>query len=170
MSNTSETLEYRASEQVRDRLTAMMLDLLANGAILDELLNCYRMFHFTGGDVPRPRWRLVAIASYLEDPFASDRIGTSEAQRYRDLAEEITALGQTVAAGRPRTLRARQDIVNTFAEASGEIRALEIALEADLAALLEELGDASFSERMHAFGSGEQDSTHAEAVRLKGEA
>ena len=104
MSNTSETLEYRASEHVRQRLTAMMLDLLANGAILDELLNCYKMFHFTGGDVPRARWRLVAIASYLEDPFASDRIGTSEAERYRDLAEEITALGQTVAAGRPRTV------------------------------------------------------------------
>jgi len=162
MHNTSESPEYRASAQGREGLTAIMLELLANGVILEDLVDCYKMFRFTGGAVPRGRWRLVGLASYLESPFAADLICTNEAQRYLDLAEEIMALGQSVATGRPRTLRARRDITNEFGAASAEIRLLGRALETGLAPLLQELSEPG---RMHAF-DGEQDFWPAEAAGI----
>ncbi len=161
MSNT------RASAQVRERFTAILLELQANRIILHELANRYKMFRFTGGAVPRERWRLVALTSYLEYPFAADRLSSDEAQRYRYLAEAIMALGQTVGAGRPRTLRARWGVAKTFAAASVEIHALGVTLEAGLTTLLQELDDSSdFSQWMQAFANGEQDSSPAEAVGI----
>ena len=158
MSNTSETQEYRASAQVRERVTAILSELHANRAILDELVTDYNVFRFRGGEVTRGPWHLVAITSYVEHPFAADRILTSEAESYCDLAEKMMALGQAVAIARPRTLRQRWALAKTFAETAVEIRSVGGGFEAALANLLQELGASpTFAERMHAFGSGEEE-------------
>ena len=127
----------------------MLGELQRNRNILDELVDCYKMFRFTGGNVPRGPWGLVAITSYVEHPFAADRIGTCEAEHYRVLAGEIMALGQTVATGKPRTLRQRWDVAATFAQAAGEVRGLGGNLEAGLTDVLNELAASpTFAERM----------------------
>ena len=165
MNNTIEMQEHRASAQVRERLTAMLEELQTNQALLHQLNLGYRMFRFTGGDVPRQPWRLVAITSYVEHPFAADRVCTSEAVRYCYLAETIMALGQTVATGRPRTLRQRWDLAKTFAEAELEIDTIRGELATAFTGVFDELAASpSFAERMHAFGSGEQDLSPSEAV------
>ena len=158
MSNTSETQEYRASAQVRDRVTATLLELRANRTILDELVTSYNVFRFIGGEVRSGPWHLVAIASYVEHPFAADRISTSDAERYCELAEKMMALGQTLATARPRTLRQRWAAAKTFAEAALEIGGLGQDLESGLTNLRKELAASpTFAERMHAFGSGEEE-------------
>jgi hypothetical protein len=111
-------------------LAAMIRELEANRVILDELSDCYGMFLFTGGDVPKRPWGLVAIMSYLHRPFVADRIRTVEVQRYWDLAQAIMALGESVAVGRPRTLRARKSIADAFGSACSEVQILGNALEA----------------------------------------
>jgi hypothetical protein len=117
----------------------MILELQANRIVLDELLTGYSMFLFTGGPVPRGRWPLVAITSYLEHPFAAERISTRNLRRYRDLAEEIVALGDGATTAGPRTLRHRRDIVAPFIAACSEIRALGNALEPVVTSVLQEL-------------------------------
>jgi hypothetical protein len=105
------------------------------------------VFRFTGGDVHREPWQLVAITSYLEHPFAADRICTNEAARYQDLAVAIMALGHAVVAGRPWTLRARWGIAKAFAEAAAEIRTLGSDLETGLTSLIGELAVSPPSQR-----------------------
>jgi hypothetical protein len=131
MAIPAEVWEYRG------QLTGMILELQANQATLDELVNWYGVFVFTGGDVPKGRWCLVAIISYLERPFATDHVSTGEVERYRHLVEAIMELGQAVAAG-PRTLRCRHDIAHTFSRASSEIRTLGSTLESALTKVLKE--------------------------------
>ena len=161
----TETQEHRASARVRERLTAIVEELQTNEALLHELVLCYRVFRFTGGEVPREPWRLGAITSYVEHPFAADRVCTSEAVRYCYLAEKIMALGHTVATGRPRTLRQRWALAKTFAEADVEIDTIRGELETVFTGVFDELAASpSFAERMHAFGSGEQDLWPSEAV------
>ncbi len=126
----------------REQLTGMMLELQANQAILKELLNWCGVFVFTGGDVPRGRCGLVAINSYLERPFAADRISTRELERYRHSVGAIMELGHGLAAG-PRTLRCRKDIGDAFSRASSEIQTLETALGSAMTKLLKELGPSS---------------------------
>lgn len=128
------------SRKHREQLLAMILDLQSNRVILDELLNCYGAFLFTGGTVPRERWNLVAITSYLQHPFAADCISTAEAERYQHLAETIMDLGQAIAAGvRPRTLRCRYDIAAMFNRESSEIQTLGRTLESAVTRLVGEL-------------------------------
>ena len=165
MNNTNEIQEHRASAQVRERLTAILQELQANRTLLCELMLCYRVFRFTGGEVPREPWRVVAITSYVEHPFAADHVFISEPVRYCYLAETIMALGHTVATGRPRTLRQRWDLAKTFAEAELEIDTIRGELETAFTGVFDELAASpSFAERMHAFGSGEQDLSPSEAV------
>ena len=121
---------------------AVILELQANRIILDELSNCYGMFLFTGGDVPRTRWGLVALAS-IDYPFAADRIASGDVERYRHLAEAIMALGEAVAVGRPRTMRSRKEIADRFGAASSEIRRLESTLEAAMTKGSQEFGPLS---------------------------
>jgi hypothetical protein len=146
-------------------LTAILLELKGNRTLLDDLVPCYNVFRFTGGEVPREPWPLVAIASYVEHPFAADRILTGQVERYCDLARQIMELGQTIATGRPWRLRPRWDLARTFAAAAVEVRTASHALEAGLLNLLQELAASpTFSERMHAYGAGEQDGSPSEAV------
>ena len=122
----------------RETLSAMILELQNNQITLTGLLSRYGVFLFTGGEVPRGRWDLVAMTAYLERPFAADRISTAEAERYRHLAEAIMDLGQTSATG-ARTLRCRHDIGDMFGRDSSEIRALGSSLESAMTTLVEEL-------------------------------
>ena len=131
MAIPAEVREYRG------QLTGMILELQANQATLDEQANRYGVFAFTGGDVPKGRWCLVAMISYLERPFATDRISTGEVKRYRHLVEAIVELGQGMAAG-PRTLRCRHDIADTFSRASSAIQTLGSTLESALKKVLKE--------------------------------
>ena len=123
----------------RKALSAMILELQNNRITLTGLLSRYGVFLFTGGDVPRGRWDLAAISTYLERPFAGDRISTAEAERYRHLAGAIEDLGQASAAG-ARTLRCRHDIGDMFGRESSEIRALGSTLESAMTKLVTELG------------------------------
>ena len=124
----------------RQQLLAMILELQTNRIILDGLLACYGTFRFTGGVVPREPWGLIAMTSYLECPFAASRLSTAGAVRYRQLAEAIMDLGQAITAGaRPRTLRCRYDIADTFGRDSAEIRALGSTLESAMTKLVAEL-------------------------------
>jgi hypothetical protein len=121
-----------------EQLTGMIQELQSNHIALDRLRDWYGVFVFTGGDVPRGRCDLLAIASYLERPFAADRISTGEVERYRHLVEATMEPRQDVAAG-PRTLRCRKDLGDAFDRASADIQTLETALEPVLAKLLKEL-------------------------------
>ena len=136
MNNASELATDQTSSQVREGLTAMKLELGSNRILLEELVDGYSMFRFTGGDVPRSPWRLSALTNYVEHSLAADGVSAKNTQRYCDLAETIMALGQTVAQGRPRTLKARGEISNWFSEASQAIRCVGGALEMELTALL----------------------------------
>ncbi len=120
-------------------LVAMVRELQANQAVLDRLSDCYGMFRFTGGVVPREPWCLVAMTSYLERPFAGDRISSAAAGRYRQVAEAIMDLGEEVTAGaRPRTLGSRHQIADRFGRDSSEIRALGSTLESAMRNLVGE--------------------------------
>jgi hypothetical protein len=124
----------------REQLLAMILELQANRVILDELVKYYGVFLFTGGVVPREQWGLLAMASYLQCPFAVDCICASEVQHYQKLAEAIMTMGQAIASeARPRTLRCRRDIADTFGRESSEIRALANTLESTVTNALEGL-------------------------------
>ena len=128
------------SNETREQLVAMVRGLQANRIILDELLNCYGVFRFTGGVVPSEPWDLVAITSYLQCPFAADGISTAAIERYRHLAETIVDLGQAIAVGeRPRSLRCRHDIAHKFGRGSSEIRELGSKLESAMTKLVEEM-------------------------------
>lgn len=121
--------------QHREQLTGMMLELQANQVALKRLRGWYGVFVFTGGGVPNGQCDLLAIASYLEHPFAADRISFGEVERYRNLVEATMEPRQDVAAG-PRTLRCRKELGDAFDRASSEIQTLETALESALTALL----------------------------------
>jgi hypothetical protein len=121
----------------RGQLIGMILELQANQATLDELVHWHGVFAFTGGDIPKGRWCLVAVTSYLERPFATDCISTGEVERYGHLAEAIMELGQGIETG-PRTLRCRHRIADTFRQASSEIRTLGTTLESAFIRLLKE--------------------------------
>ena len=123
----------------REPLTAMILELQTNKAALDELANWYGVFVFTGGDVPRGRCGLVATTSYLEHPFATDRISAAEVDRYQHSVQTLMELGQGIQASRPKTLRCRHDMGVAFSRVSSEIRALGTALESALTKLLRKL-------------------------------
>ena len=123
----------------RELLTAMILELQTNQTTLNELLNWYGVFLFTGGDVPRRQCDLVATTSYLEHSFATDRISTAEVDRYRHSVQTLMELGQAIVAPRPRTLRCRHDIADAFSRVSSEIRALGTTLASALTKLLREL-------------------------------
>ena len=122
----------------REQLVAMIRELQTNRIILDGLLKCYGMFLFTGGVVPREPWGLDAVTSYLQCPFAADRISIREVERYRHLVEATMEPRLDVAAG-PRTLRCRKDLGDVSDRASSEIQTLETALESILAKLLKDL-------------------------------
>lgn len=121
----------------RKQLTGLILELQTNQATLKELLDWYGVFAFTGGDVPRGRYSLVGITSYLERPCATNRISTGEVERYGHLVEAVTELGQGVAAG-PRTLRCRHDMADAFGRVASEIRTLGSTLESALTKVLKE--------------------------------
>lgn len=121
----------------RKELTAMILDLQTNQTALKGLLDWYGVFAFTGGDVPRGRYSLVGITSYLERPFATSRIVTGEVERYGHLLEAATELGQGVTAG-PRTLRCRHDMADAFGRVASEIQTLGSTLESVLTKALKE--------------------------------
>ena len=138
MALPAELRKYRAL------LTAMILELQTNQAALDELANWYGVFVFTGGDVPRGRCGLVATTSYLEHPFATDRISTADVDRYQHSVQTLTELGQGIAASRPKTLRCRHDMGVAFGRVSSEIRALGTALESAFTKLLRKLNVSPF--------------------------
>ena len=124
----------------RAELSAMILELQTNRGVLNELSKYYATFRFTGGNVSAERWGLAAINRYLNRPFAADRIVTAEAARYRELAEVILELGQSVARSGPKTLPCRFGIADTFGRLSVELRALGSRLESVMTKLLDELG------------------------------
>ena len=122
----------------RELLTAMILELQTNQATLNELRNWYGVFLFTGGDVPQRQCDLVAMTSYLERPFATDRISTGEVKHYGHLVETLMELGQGIAEPRPKTLRCRHDMADAFSRASSEIQTLGGTLESALTQLSKE--------------------------------
>ncbi len=107
----------------RQQSAGMRLELQTNQADLDGLSNWYSVFAFTGGAVPSGRFELLAIKSYLERPFATDCISTEEVEHYRYLIESIMIPGAGVPP-RPRTLRGRKQIADSFGRAASEIRSL----------------------------------------------
>jgi hypothetical protein len=125
-------------ENRREQLTGMILELQANQVAVNRLRDWYGVFVFTGGDVPSGRYDLLAIASYLQHPFAANRISVGEVERYRHLVETIMQPRRDIAEG-PRTLRFRKNLGDIFDRACCDIQALEIALKPVLAKLLEEL-------------------------------
>jgi hypothetical protein len=118
------------SSKHREQLSAMMLDLQNNRAILDGLATWYGVFVFTGGHVPTAHWNLSAMTSYLEHPLAADCLSTSEIDRYRHLARTIDELGHT--GGGPRTLRCRYALGDKFDQAASEIRLVTDTLESSV--------------------------------------
>jgi hypothetical protein len=139
------------SRKQREQLLAMILELQANRMILDELAKHYGVFLFTGGIVTREHWGLLAMASYLQDPFAADCICTAEVQHYQQLAGAIINLGQAIASqARPRTLRCRHDIADTFGRESSEIQALTNTLESSLTNALGGSATSAVADQPHA--------------------
>ena len=65
----------------REPLAGLILELQTNQATLEELLNSHGVFAFTGGVVPQGQVSLVGVTSYLERPFAANRVSTAEVQR-----------------------------------------------------------------------------------------
>jgi hypothetical protein len=125
--------------QGREQLVAIIQELQANAVILDGLLNSYRVFRFTGGHVSREPWDLVALTSYLQHPFAADRISFTSTERYRHLADVIMDSGKAIETGaRPRSLRSRHDIAAQFDRDATEIRALGSTLESAMTKLVDE--------------------------------
>jgi len=122
----------------RALLTAMILELQTNQAVLDNLANWYGVFLFTGGDVPRGHCDVAALASYLERPFATNRISTEEVKHYGCLIETLMAIEEKTAAPRPGSRRCRHDIADLFSRVSSEIRALGSTLESALTQLSKE--------------------------------
>jgi hypothetical protein len=124
-------------QRQREQLLAMILELQTNRLILDGLANCYGVFLFTGGVVPREPWGLFAMTSYLQRPFAVDRVSTAAVGRYRQVAEEIMKLGQAITEGaRPRSRRCRHDIAERFGRESAELLALGSTLESAMAKIV----------------------------------
>ncbi len=123
-----------------EQLTGVIHELQTNQAVLKGLMNRWGLFVFTGGDVPRGQCDLVAITSYLERPFATDRISTGEVERYQHLVGEIMELGHGLAAG-PKTLRCRKSIGDAFRRASSETQTLGSALESALTSLAQSSPD-----------------------------
>jgi hypothetical protein len=128
----------------REQLAAMILDLQTNRIILDDLVNCYGVFLFTGGVVPEEHWGLLAMTSYLHAPFAADRISTAQTERYQQVAVTIMDLGHAIIAGAgPRSMRCRNAIADSFGRESSEIRVLGSRLESAMTKLADELKPSS---------------------------
>lgn len=121
----------------REQLTGMVLELQANQATLKRMLDWYGVFAFTGGEVPRGRYALLGITSYLEQPSAAKRISTGDVERYEHLVEAVVELGQGAAAG-PRALRCRHDMADAFGRLASEIKILGSTLESAFARVLNE--------------------------------
>jgi hypothetical protein len=133
----------------------MIRKLQTNRIMLNRLEKCYGVFRFTGGVVPEEPWGLVAVTSYLQCPFAADRISTASTERYRRLAETIMDLGQAITAGeRPRTLRSRHDIADRFGRYSSEIRDAANTLESATTKLAEEIKPSPLPSETEAVESG----------------
>jgi hypothetical protein len=115
----------------RQRSAGLSLELQANQAVLDGLLNWYRVFAFTGGAVPSGPCELVAVNSYLQRPFATGCISTEEVERYRCLIESIM-IPKSGMPARPRTLRGRKQIADAFGRAALEIQSLGSRFESAL--------------------------------------
>ncbi len=114
----------------RELLAAMIGELKTNRTILDELVDCYGMFRFTGGVVPRKPWKFVAIDAYRQCPLAADAISTTAIEQYQQRAEAIAALGQAITAeAGPMTLRSRYAIADSFDRDSSAMRGLADSLE-----------------------------------------
>ena len=109
----------------------MRLELQTNQTVLDGLLSWYSVFAFTGGAVPSGQCELAAVDDYLERPFATDCISTDDVARYRRLIASIMKPSAEISV-RPRTLRGRKQISDTFSRAAAEIRTLGNTLQAAL--------------------------------------
>jgi len=116
----------------KQQLQSIRVALQTNMRTLKELFDCYRMFLFTGGTVPTTRWELAAITSYIERPFAADRITPGDVMLYRQLAEAIMGVGEEVAATGPKSVRRRHGLTDTFRELFLDIRALGRDLDASV--------------------------------------
>ncbi len=116
----------------KQQLQSIRVALQTNMRTLKELFDCYRMFLFTGGTVPTTRWELAAITSYIERPFAANRITPGDAILYRHLAEAIMGVGEEVAATGPKSVRRRHSLTDTFRDLFLDIRALGHALDASV--------------------------------------
>ena len=148
-------ITHANSRKNEEDLAAMIRELQTNRIILDGLVNCYGVFRFTGGVVPREPWGLVAMTSYLQSPFAADCVSTAAAERYRHLAEAIMDLGQSITVGeRPRTVRCRHDIADRFGRDSSGIRDLGSTLESDMTTLVEKLKPSLLLSETEAVESG----------------
>lgn len=124
----------------RDQITAILKELEADQAAFLELRRGYGVFAFTGGEVPTRHRGLGAIAAYLNNPFAAERVFTGDVDRYGHLVSTVMGLGQGSLPPRPRTLRCRHQIAETFARTASEASRLGTALTSVFRCLLEELG------------------------------
>ncbi len=120
----------------REALLGMRRELQSNRVLLKGVTNDYGVFLFTGGNLPRAPCDLAAIMSYLQHPFAAERIPTAHVERYRHLAEMVIQQGQ-VPSPSPRTLPCRRELTDAFNHLSSEIEILESTLERDVARALQ---------------------------------
>jgi hypothetical protein len=128
-----------AREYHKRIIEGVLQELHSNRVAIGALRGPYAMFVFTGGEIPRGKCRLAAVASYLASPFAGERISTEKITLYRTIAEMTAGLGEKPAAPRPRTLRCRKEIGDAFSQASSEMSLLGTGLESTFTDLLAEM-------------------------------
>jgi hypothetical protein len=122
----------------REQLSAMVVDLQVNRAVLDRLSIRCSMFRFTGGALPAEPLRLTAMNSYLACPPAVDCIANEDVERYFVLIGTLVELQRGVAtAERPRSLRQRHAVTDALARASSEILSIASGLESAMTSALE---------------------------------
>jgi len=122
----------------REQLSAMILALQANRAVLDRLLIRCSMYRFSGGIIAAEPWRLTAMTSYLARPPGTECIAPADVERYLALIGTLVDLqGGVATAARPRTLRHRHEITDALGRACSEILSMESGLESAMTSAFE---------------------------------
>jgi hypothetical protein len=127
-----------AMQERREALLAIRWEMQSNRSLLKGLRGPYGVFLFTGGAIPRMPCELAAITSYLDQPFAVERVLAVQMERYRNLAEMLIQQGQTPSP-RPRTLPCRRGLTDAFNRVSSEMEVLESTLEREIGRALQEV-------------------------------
>jgi len=125
------------AEEQHETLTEMLLDLHANQAVLKQMRDWYGVFAFTGGAIPSGQCITLSLASYLDHPFATNRISVAMIERYCQLVEKAVRPSPVETTG-PMALRFRKVHEDRFERAYREIQSLETCLASAITDLMTE--------------------------------